>query len=59
VHAASGLYSSRDPRILVGLGDVERVDSVVIRWPNGNMQVEEHVPLDRYYVVRERVEETR
>ena len=36
-----------------------RVDSVVIRWPSGNLQVEEHVPIDRYFLVRERVEETR
>ena len=59
VRASSGLYSSNDPRILVGLGDVQRVDSVVIRWPNGNLQVEERVPIDGYHLVRERVEETR
>jgi hypothetical protein len=59
VRAASGLYSSNDPRVLVGLGDVQRIDSVLIRWPNGNLQVEEKVPLDHYFLVRERVEETR
>lgn len=59
VRATSGLYSSRDPRVLVGLGDASRVDSVVIRWPGGNLQVEEHVPIDGYYLIRERVEETR
>jgi len=56
VRAASGLYSSNDRRVLVGLGDAARVDSVVVRWPNGQVQVEEKVPLDRYSTIVERVE---
>lgn len=59
VRAASGLYSSHDPRVLVGLGAATRVDSVTIRWPSGNVQVETSVPIDRYHEIQERVEEQR
>jgi hypothetical protein len=59
VRATSGLYSSQDRRILVGLGDATRVDAVTIRWPSGLVQVEERVPLDAYVRIVERVEEPR
>lgn len=59
VRATSGLYSSHDRRVLVGLGEATRVDSVEIRWPGGNLQVETSVPIDRYHAIQERVEETR
>lgn len=59
VRATSGLYSSNDRRVLVGLGDVERVEKVVVRWPNGNVQTETRVPIDRYFEIEERVTEER
>jgi hypothetical protein len=30
------------------------VEKVVIRWPNGAVQVESQVPIDRYFVIHER-----
>ena len=59
VRAGNGLYSSNDKRLLVGLGEEGRVDSLTIRWPSGTVQVEQQVPIDRYFTIHERVEETR
>lgn len=59
VRAGNGLYSSNDRRVLVGLGDVTRVDSVHIRWPNGSLQVESQVPIDRYFLIQERAVQKR
>ena len=35
VKGGGSYLSANDPRVLVGLGDVERVDSVAVRWPSG------------------------
>ena len=59
VRGASGLYSSHDKRVLVGLGDASRVDAVRIHWPSGTLQVETHLPIDQYHRVVEHVEEAR
>ncbi len=48
-----GLYSAHDPRLHFGLGAVERIESVEIRWPSGATQIVDSPPLDRRLVVRE------
>ena len=35
-----GFQSSVDPRLLFGLGGHEAIDSLVVQWPDGTMQVE-------------------
>jgi hypothetical protein len=55
VRATNGLYSSHDRRVLVGLGPVARIDSIVVRWPNGGVQVERQAPIDCYFRIQERV----
>ncbi|NQW30113.1 MAG: VCBS repeat-containing protein [Ignavibacteria bacterium] len=38
--ASRGFHSSVDPTLHFGLGDVGTIDSVVVRWPDGSVQVE-------------------
>jgi hypothetical protein len=40
--------SSSDPRVLFGLGDVDRVDAVEVRWPSGHVDRVTGAPVDRY-----------
>jgi hypothetical protein len=59
VRATSGLYSSRDRRLLFGLGERKTIDSITVRWPSGSVQVEKEIPLDRYHKLVEHVEGAR
>jgi hypothetical protein len=54
VRSGEGFLGSNDPRILVGLGDAERVDRVEIRWVDGSRQILEHLPVDRSYRIQQR-----
>ncbi len=54
--SGGGSYlSSHDPRIVLGIGQAEKIDSVEIRWPGPSTQVDRLVnpPLDRYVKVVE------
>lgn len=54
-HASGSVFSSSDPRILFGLGAMDRVDEVAIRWPGGGDTRLGAIPVDRYLVVIEGV----
>ncbi|HWS99587.1 MAG TPA: CRTAC1 family protein [Pyrinomonadaceae bacterium] len=45
--------TSQDPRVLVGLGTAERVSSVRVRWPNGNVEEWKDLPANRYLTLKE------
>jgi hypothetical protein len=53
VRTVQGLYSSHDPRLLFGLGDVATVDSVEVLWPGGRRSLIEDPPIDALLVVEE------
>ncbi len=53
VRASQGLYSSSDPAVHYGLGQLERVERVEVRWPSGRLSVVEGAPLDAVLVVTE------
>ena len=53
VSPASSFLSSSDPRIHLGLGDVVRLESVTIDWPDGRQETMRDVAADRILVVHE------
>jgi hypothetical protein len=46
INPASSYLSSNDPRAHFGLGDVKHVDSITIRWPDGECETEEFEGVD-------------
>lgn len=45
--------SSQDPRVLVGLGSAERVETVRVRWPDGSLDEWKSPPINRYLTLKE------
>jgi hypothetical protein len=41
-----------DPRLHFGLGEAERVDRVVVRWPDGSETSKEDAPVDQVLEIR-------
>jgi hypothetical protein len=53
VRAGSSFESSSDPRLLFGLGSATRVDSIVIRWPSGQVDRVSYIGVDRQVEIKE------
>jgi hypothetical protein len=53
MRTTQGLYSSHDPRLHFGLGNVESIDRVEVTWPNGKTSTIEHPKLDAPLVVEQ------
>ena len=47
------MQSAHDPRLLVGLGAVEDVTGVIIRWPSGTVSKLAHLKSDKTYEIVE------
>jgi hypothetical protein len=44
--------SSHDPRLHFGLGQAERADEVIVRWPDGTRSLRRNVPARQFLVVK-------
>jgi hypothetical protein len=53
VRAAAGYLGSNDARVHFGLGDVGKIDRVVVQWPEGNRDELREPSVDRELVFRE------
>ncbi|MEN0064001.1 MAG: CRTAC1 family protein [Myxococcota bacterium] len=52
---STGLYTGSPLQVHVGLGDVDRIDSIVVRWPDGaESRFEDEVAQQHLTVVRQR-----
>ena len=47
------LEGTNDPRVLIGVGPVDEVKKVVIRWPSGIVTTKENLKVDREYQIVE------
>ena len=51
---SDGSYASaNDPRVLVGLGESAAAPDVQVRWPSGQAEAWDEVPVDRYTTLTE------
>ncbi|HEY8937440.1 MAG TPA: VCBS repeat-containing protein, partial [Cyclobacteriaceae bacterium] len=48
-----GFQSSVDPTLHFGLGKADRIDSVIVRWPNGLIQKKTNIKADQLLVIQE------
>jgi enediyne biosynthesis protein E4 len=53
IRSASSYVSASDPRAHFGLGDVNDLDSVVVRWPSGRVERLGHEAVDQELVIEE------
>ena len=44
--------SANDPRVLVGLGTANRIQSVRVRWPDGTVEEWKDLPVDKYTTLK-------
>lgn len=49
----AGYLSSRDPRVLVGLGNAAGVSEVTVQWVDGGREVWHDLALERYHVLEQ------
>jgi enediyne biosynthesis protein E4 len=52
-HTSGSVLSANDPRLLVGLADAARAESVEIHWPSGSVSRWEGLEANRYHTLRE------
>src|SRR5262249_57667950 len=50
---ARGYLSGQEPRVHFGLGDDDRVQKLVVRWPSGRVQEFADLPADQVHTVTE------
>jgi hypothetical protein len=53
IHSGGSYLSQNDTRVHFGLGSVNKVDSVEIRWPSGKVDKVSNLAADKYYYVLE------
>lgn len=53
VRTDGSYLSANDPRVLVGLGNVTKVEAVRVRWPNGTVSEFKRPTIDRYTTLTE------
>lgn len=53
ITAGDGFFSRNEPVLSFGLGDIEAVDQITIRWPSGNVQTITSPPIDQRLLIVE------
>jgi hypothetical protein len=53
VRGGGSYMSQNDFRVHFGLGTATRIERVEVRWPNGNQEVWENLPVDLFHTLKE------
>lgn len=48
IRSAGGYLSARDPRVQFGLGAADKIDRIIVRWPDGAQERFDTAHIDRY-----------
>lgn len=52
-YTSKGFESSIDPKIHIGIGNVEKIDTVLITWPDGSHQFEYNLKTNKTYTIQQ------
>jgi len=50
---ATTYLSYNDPRLLIGLGEHNKIDKLEIHWPDGQKESFEPPPIDSYNIIKQ------
>ena len=53
IFSANGFGGQGPVDLIIGVGEVEQIDRLSIRWPTGEVQVLENLPVDQWLTIRE------
>jgi len=53
IEGGSSYCSAHDQRLLIGIGQRQRIDRVEIRWPSGTVDRIDGIPINRYSTIKE------
>ncbi len=53
LHPTRGFQSSVEPSLFFGLGSVERIDSLIVQWPLGDLEKFDYVPINALLVLKQ------
>ena len=52
LHLSRGFQSSIEPILHFGLGNIDKIDSLIVTWPDGTLESFDYVPINAIYIAK-------